>query len=107
MRGIRDSVAAKIGAHCHVSATYARSDLIYFFKTLFKDDDYAIGISAQLDLNVTEIAFLLDAKAGSEKVQRIYDSAQERIEQEEEHEIEIFGGFAPEAAGAQQKLFES
>ncbi|MDI6888476.1 MAG: replication factor C large subunit [Methanocellales archaeon] len=78
-RMIRDSVAAKIGRHCHVSQRYARSDLISFFKILFKDPKYAVGVSALLDLNPEEIAFLLGAKPDAKDVKKVFDAARKQI----------------------------
>ena len=92
VRFVRDSVATKIGKHCHVSQRYARAELISFFKMLFKKKECAIGISAMLYLNQNEIAFLLGTKADS-TTQKIYDSAQKSIMQAAEHIIETFGGF--------------
>ncbi|UZE92709.1 MAG: replication factor C large subunit [Methanosarcinales archaeon] len=80
-RAIRDSVAAKIGKHCHVSQRYARSDLISFFKILFRDVEHAARISALLDLKPEEIAFLLDAKPDNEGVKKVFDAAGIRIEE--------------------------
>lgn len=100
MKIVRDSAAAKIGGHCHVSKQCARSDLIPFFRTLFKDHECAVGISALLCLNIAEIAFLLNVKADSKKAQKVHDMAQEYIEREMEHAIEIFGGF--DSKGANQ-----
>lgn len=91
VRAVRDSIATKIGKHCHVSQRYARAELIPFFKMLFKKKECAIGISATLDLSQNEIAFLLDTKDSG--AQKIYDSAQKRIMLAEEHAIETFGGF--------------
>ena len=93
MKIVRDSAAAKIGGHCHISQQYARSDLIPFFRTLFKDHECAVGISALLCLDIAEIAFLLNVKADSKKAQKVHDMAQEHIEREMERAIEIFGGF--------------
>jgi len=80
-RMIRDSVAAKIGKHCHVSQRYARSDLISFFKTLFKDVGYAARISALLDLSHEEIAFLLSAKPDAKNVKTVFDTARKQMGQ--------------------------
>ncbi|MDD2666624.1 MAG: replication factor C large subunit, partial [Methanocellales archaeon] len=57
VRVVRDSIAAKIGKHCHASQRYARSELIPFLKAIFRKN--AIEISAMLDLSQNEIAFLL------------------------------------------------
>lgn len=92
-RNIRDSLSLKIGNRCHVSRQYARSDLLQFFKRVMKSSEYAVDISSELDLNPDEIAFLLDTKPTTKKVKDIYESAQQRIQEEIEHDIEVFGGF--------------
>jgi replication factor C large subunit len=93
MRSIRDSTAKKIGIYCHVSISYTRSQLLYFFKMMMKNENYAIGVAALLALEPEEIAFLTGSKKISKKVQAIYDDAHSIIETQIEHEIEVFGGF--------------
>ncbi len=93
MRGVRDSTAKKIGTHCHISMSFTRSQLFPFFMTLMKDDEYAPRVSALLGLEPEEIAYLIESKTVTKKVQKIYESAQLLIEKETEHEVELFGGF--------------
>ncbi|MDD2777832.1 MAG: replication factor C large subunit [Methanocellales archaeon] len=90
VRAVRDSIATKIGKHCHVSQRYARSELIPFLKMIFKKKESAIGISAMMDLNQNEIAFLLGTNSN---IQSIHDAAQKRIMQATEHSVETFWGF--------------
>ncbi len=92
-RNIRDSLAGKIGGLCHISKRYARSDLIWFFKHVMNSKEHAVDAAAELDLNPDEIAFLLDTKATTKKVKTIYESAQQLIEAQVKHDIEVFGGF--------------
>ncbi len=92
-RGIRDSTARKIGAHCHVSMSYTRSHLLPFFRMMMQDNKYAPSVAAILGLEPEEIAFLTESKSVTKKVQKVYDTAQSLIEKETEHEIELFGGF--------------
>jgi replication factor C large subunit len=95
-RVVRDSIATKIGKHCHVSQRYASAELIPFLKTLFNKKESAIGVSAMLDLNQNEIAFLLGTKVGAKpdnKTKKIYDSAQKCIMHAMDNTIETFGGF--------------
>ncbi len=92
-RSIRDLTAKKIGAYCHVSMSYARSHLLPFFRMMMKDDKYAPSVAALLTLEPEEIAFLIESKSVTKKVQKIYNEAQSLIEKETEHEIELFGGF--------------
>ncbi len=105
MKSVRDSVAAKIGKHCHVSQQYARSNLIPFLRMLFKDHECAVEISALLCLDITEIAFLLNVRADSKKAQKVHGISQEHIARETEHAIKIFGGFTSTSTN-QYKLSE-
>jgi|SRR5659263_23525 len=93
MRLVRDSTAKKIGTHCHVSMNFTRSRLFPFFRLLMKDDEYAPQVTALLELEPEEIAFLIESKSVTKKIQKIYDSAQLLIGKETEHEVELFGGF--------------
>lgn len=93
MRQVRDSTARKIGTHCHVSMSFTRSQLLPFFRLLLNDDEYAPGIAALLRFEPEEIAFLMESKSVTKKVQKIYDTARSLIEKETEHEVELFGGF--------------
>jgi replication factor C large subunit len=93
MRQVRDSTARKIGTHCHVSMSFTRSQLLPFFRLLLNDDEYAPEIAALLKLEPEEIAFLIESKSVTKKVQKIYDTARSLTEKETEHEVELFGGF--------------
>lgn len=92
-RGVRDGVARKVARHCHTSTAYARSDLVPFLKLLCKDREKAVGLAAQLDLNENEIAFLLESKKNTKKVNSIYEAAQALRESEKDREISLFAGF--------------
>lgn len=93
MRLVRDSTAKKIGSYCHVSASYVRSQLFPFFRKLIKDDKHAPGVIASLMLEPEEIAFLMESKSITKKIQQIYETAKTIMENEMDHDIEIFGGF--------------
>ena len=88
MRKIRDSLAQKIGTHCHTSIRFARHHLFPFFRLMLKDERYASSIAASLELNAEEIAFLIDTNT-----KKIYDDAQSKIKEDTEYGIEISGGF--------------
>ncbi|MCD1294213.1 replication protein C [Methanocella sp. CWC-04] len=93
-RTVRDSLAKKIGSQCHTSKAEARSTYIPFLKFIFDKNDYAVRLSAQLKLDEDEIAYLLDAKKAAKKVSEIYRKSREMIEEEIEHEIDVFGHFS-------------
>lgn len=88
MRKIRDSLAKKIGDHCHTSIGFARQHLFPFFRFIMKDERYALSIAASLDLNAEELAFLI-----KDNTKKIYDDAQSIIKEDTEYGIELSGGF--------------
>jgi len=89
LRQIRDSISKKIGKHCHVSMSYTRSNLIPFFRLMMKSKEYAPSITALLGLEPEEIAYLMESKSITKKVQKIYDEARAMVEKEIEEEIEL------------------
>lgn len=88
MRKIRDSLAQKIGTHCHTSIGFARYNLFPFFRLMMKDERYASSIAASLELNAEEIAFLVDTNTN-----KIYNDAQSKIKEETEYGVEMSGKF--------------
>ncbi len=89
VRNIRDSVAKKIGKRCHVSASFARSDLINFIGLLLKDKNKAAPLAAELDLGIEEIALLIDSSPNTKKVQTVFETAQKIRDTETVDEIEL------------------
>lgn len=100
-RDIRDSTAKKIGGKCHVSISNAKLELLPFFRTLIKDERYALSIAASLDLSTDEIEFLTGYD--SSVVQKIYSEAQEAIKKDKETDIELFGRFGKSFVKEQQR----
>lgn len=96
-RAVRNSVAQKIGNRCHVSASMVRSQLMDFFRMLIGNSGHAAGVAAWLDLDDTEISYILTKKSGEKPseqlVQKIYNDAQLILEKDKTHEIDVFGGF--------------
>lgn len=88
-RNVRDSAAKKIGARCHVSAGYARSELMDFLGLLLKSKPVAASVAAELDLNPDEIALLMGTAPTTKKVQSIFEEAQKIREAEQVREIEL------------------
>lgn len=88
-RNVRDSAAKKIGARCHVSAGFARSELMDFSGLLLKSKLLAPAVAAELDLNLDEIALLMETTPTTKKVQTIFDEAQKIRESELAEEIEL------------------
>lgn len=81
-RSVRDSAARKIAAHCHVSTSYARSELLHFIGALLNSKKTGATVAASLGLNIEEIAMLTGSAPSTKKVQRIFEDAQRMIESE-------------------------
>ena len=88
-RGIRDSAAKKIGRRCHVSASFARSELMGFVGMLLKDRKIAARLAAELSLEAEEIALLLGSATTTKKVQTIFEEALKIRSAEEIEDIEM------------------
>ena len=88
-RNVRDSAAKKIGARCHVSAGFARSELMDFLGLLLKSKKLAPAVAAELDLNPDEIALLMATTPTTKKVQTIFEEAQKIREAELAGEIDL------------------
>lgn len=82
-RSVRDSAARKIAAHCHVSTSYARSELMHFVGALLNGRRTGAAVAASLGLNIEEIALLTGSAPSTKKVQRLFDEAQKIIEAEQ------------------------
>ena len=88
-RSVRDSAAKKIGRRCHVSAGFARSELMGFVGLLLKDKKKAAPLAAELDLEAEEIALLLGSAPTTKKVQTIFEEALKIRNAEEIEDIEM------------------
>lgn len=101
-RKIRDSLAKKIGTHCHASIGFTRQYLFPFFKLMIKNEKYAPSIIASLRLEPEEIAFITDSKSDTKHVQKLYDESQSIIKEDTEHGIELFGRFSEYSTSADE-----
>jgi replication factor C large subunit len=101
-RGIRDSAAKKIGGRCHVSAGFARAELMGFIGLLLKDKETAIGAAAELDLDAEEIALLIGSTPSTKKVQSIFEEAQKLKLQAQAQEIDLAWRGQPTSMKAKQ-----
>ncbi|MEM2925324.1 MAG: replication factor C large subunit [Methanocellales archaeon] len=88
MREIRDSIAEKIARYCHTSQQYVRSEILPFFRILMSKKELAVKISAILQLEEEEIAFLLNLRSDSKIVKEIHQAAQALIAKQVEEHIE-------------------
>jgi len=92
-RQVRDSAAKKIGRHCHISSRMARAEMMGFFGLLLKDKEAGPRVAALLEFTPEEIALLMGTKPTTKKVSKLYDAAQELLEEERVSEIEgAWGG---------------
>ncbi|MCX8206212.1 MAG: replication factor C large subunit [Methanothrix sp.] len=95
-RSVRDSAARKIAAHCHVSTSYARSELLHFIGALLKSKNIGAAVAATLGLNIEEIAMLTGSAPSTKKVQTLFEDAQKMIESERiamiDRGLKIMGG---------------
>ncbi|HOV52582.1 MAG TPA: replication factor C large subunit, partial [Methanothrix sp.] len=91
-RSVRDSAARKIAGHCHVSASFARAELMDFVGLLLKDKRIAAPLAAELVLEAEEIALLLGSTPSTKKVQSIFEEAMRIRSAEEIEEIELAWG---------------
>jgi replication factor C large subunit len=87
-RNIRDSAAKKIAQRCHVSAGYARAELMDFLGILLGSRELAPKVAAELDLSAEEIALLTGSTPSTKKVQSVFEEAQRIREAERVEEIE-------------------
>ncbi|MCX6668267.1 MAG: replication factor C large subunit [Methanothrix sp.] len=110
-RAVRDSAAQTIARRCHVSASFARAELMGFVGLLLKDKKIAAPLAAELELEAEEIALLMGSTLTTKKVQMIFEEAQKiRADQAiEEIELAWHGtaqrslARAPEAADTQAR----
>jgi replication factor C large subunit len=105
-RGIRDSAAKKIGGRCHVSAGFARAELMGFIGLLLKDKKTAVGTAEELDLDA-EIALLIGSTPSTKKVQSILEEAQKLKLQAQAEEIDLAWRGQPTSMKPQQSGSEA
>ena len=72
----------------------AKGEMMGLFALLLKDPETGPKVAALLDFTVEEIALLLGTKPTTKKVAKLYDAAQEIIEEERVSEIEVAWGGA-------------
>lgn len=102
-RQVRDSAAKKIGTHCHTSARMAKAEMMGLFALLLKDPEMGPKVAALLGFSVEEIALLLGTKPTTKKVLKLYDAAQELLEEERVSDIEVAWGGSSKLEKAEKK----
>ena len=88
-RAVRDSAAKKIAGRCHVSAAFARAELMGFVGLLLADKKKAANLAAELGLEAEEIALLLGSNPTTKKVQSIFEEASKIRAAELYEEVEL------------------
>ncbi len=69
IRNLRNGTAAKIASHCHTSISRARHDIMPYLQSMMKENvPFRAHMVRALELDVEELAFLLDEKIDSPAV---------------------------------------
>jgi len=71
---------------------------------MLEDEKRAPFAAALLSLEPEEIAFLLESKSITKKIQKIYDEAQAMVETQTAQEIELFGGFGKREEAEEEEV---
>ena len=105
---MKKNLAAKISKPMHSTSRKIIRDDLPFLKIYFQDKELAPFLADRFDLDEKEIAYLLNTKPTTKKVQKIFDGAQqlkaERVKAKRFQEKEEAGEKQPlpEAVDAQQ-----
>lgn len=99
-RDLRDNIASKIGQHNNKSIRYVRSNLTPVYTQLLKDDDYAVDITADLNLTLDELAYLTGSKKTTKRLKNIHQNAETLIE---ETEPETFSSYSSSTGKSSSK----
>ncbi|MEK6958253.1 MAG: replication factor C large subunit [archaeon] len=81
LRALKRELGSKIGAKTHSSSREVVSNDLPFFKMVFADKKKAVGCTALFGLTEKEVAFLLDTKPETKKVQSIMEESQKIIDE--------------------------
>jgi len=77
LRNLKKGLGLKIGSQTHSSSRTVMSQDLPFLQAVFSKKENAVSLSASLNLDEAEIAFLLNTKPTTKKVQKIFTEAQE------------------------------
>ncbi|KKG15700.1 replication protein C [Methanosarcina sp. 2.H.T.1A.6] len=80
-RDMRDNIASKIGEHSFESMHYSRNNLLGFYSRMLKDEESAVEVTANLELELEELMYLSGSAKASKKLQKIYDDAQKLLDE--------------------------
>lgn len=93
MRAVRDSIARKVGGYTHTSASYAKRELLPFFRVLCEREEMAVGVCDVLGLTLDETVYLLGGDGS--RAERVHTMVEKRRAMRTREVIEYFGGFKP------------
>lgn len=75
-RNLKKQISKKMSPKLHSSSRVVIASHLPFFKMIFKDKEKAATLSAWLDLDEKEIAFMIGSKPTTKKVKNIFEEAQ-------------------------------
>lgn len=84
------SISKKIGNFVHCSINYTKKEILPSFKMLFANEQFAVEMIQKFGFEEDEIAFLLEEKVDSKKVEHLLKSVSIVKEKEEMPKIEEF-----------------
>jgi replication factor C large subunit len=74
IRGVRTSLATKLGRYLHTSRAIALMDVLPTVRFLFQsDDEFRLSVAIELGLDEKEIALLFDEKEDSHAVRHLVE----------------------------------
>ncbi len=105
-RDMRDNIASKIGEHSFESMHYSRNNLLGFYSRMLKDEESAVEVTANLELELEELMYLSGSAKPGKKLKKIYDEAQKLIEKNKDktEEPDFFKASAPAVDDKQRTL---
>jgi len=106
-RALLNNLSRKIGGHTHQSGNDVKNEMIDTFRYIFKqDNEFAVNMVLELELEKDEIAYLLDDKSQSSRVKSIQEEVKRhrevQLRTEPEKEI-VLAGTKNKAVGAVQE----
>lgn len=101
-RDMRDNIASKIGEHNFESMHYSRNNLLGLYSRMLKDEESAVEVAANLELELEELMYLSGSAKATKKLQKIYEEAQELLN-EIRNKTEETAFFKPPAPPVDEK----
>ncbi|MBI4043178.1 MAG: replication factor C large subunit [Candidatus Diapherotrites archaeon] len=89
VRKLRKDLAKKVGGKTHASVRTVLSSDLAFLKMLMQNRSTAVALVKYFDLNEDEVAFLLDSKPETKKVQSLVNEAKGPVSIKEPAEVPV------------------